>query len=302
VAECRRLRVSERAYVHWIEEGQPHGNDQAHWFRAEAEISPVPPIRFSLSEGPIVLRNGGAGVSASFALWDGIVGSEYFPAGTEEAFYMVSVERAVAQAAEIPLTEMELTSALFRLALAWSFSGGSDMVIESREIIISPRFESNATTVAHQLLRARGLTKISSNAHISFGYSSTYSQPPLSTAVHVARFARANSAAHQLLKYYHTARAARNRFANEADWFVNLYKVRDTLCEMFGGGSKTRNALGIKQNQWGDFGRVLNNNDFRHAEITGMAPSVSPAVVNDCFASARRWVVAYLLLQGLSVV
>jgi len=38
-----RQRVRDRAYTIWQEEGRPHGRDLAHWFQAEAEISPAFP-------------------------------------------------------------------------------------------------------------------------------------------------------------------------------------------------------------------------------------------------------------------
>jgi hypothetical protein len=34
----RQKRIRERAYEFWEAEGRQHGNDLAHWFRAEAEI------------------------------------------------------------------------------------------------------------------------------------------------------------------------------------------------------------------------------------------------------------------------
>ncbi len=32
-------RIRQRAYTIWESEGRPHGLDQVHWLRAEAEIS-----------------------------------------------------------------------------------------------------------------------------------------------------------------------------------------------------------------------------------------------------------------------
>lgn len=36
--EATRLTTAERAYAIWESEGRPHGRDQDHWRRAEAEI------------------------------------------------------------------------------------------------------------------------------------------------------------------------------------------------------------------------------------------------------------------------
>jgi hypothetical protein len=40
-------KIRERAYQIWIDEGQPHGRDQEHWSKAEAEIEhqPSPPLQ-----------------------------------------------------------------------------------------------------------------------------------------------------------------------------------------------------------------------------------------------------------------
>ena len=35
---ARELRIRERAFWIWLEEGKPQGRDQEHWRRAEAEI------------------------------------------------------------------------------------------------------------------------------------------------------------------------------------------------------------------------------------------------------------------------
>ena len=35
----RELRIRERAFWIWLEEGKPQGRDQEHWRRAEAEIA-----------------------------------------------------------------------------------------------------------------------------------------------------------------------------------------------------------------------------------------------------------------------
>jgi hypothetical protein len=89
------------------------------------------PVRLSITDGPVRLRNGGAGASATFDVWDGIMASEYFPAGTEEAFYQLVVEKPVTQPEDVPQIENELTWALLRIAETWSFSGGSDMLIKT---------------------------------------------------------------------------------------------------------------------------------------------------------------------------
>ena len=39
-ADDRGQTIRDRAYAIWEQEGRTHGNDRAHWFRAEAEIQP----------------------------------------------------------------------------------------------------------------------------------------------------------------------------------------------------------------------------------------------------------------------
>jgi hypothetical protein len=117
-------------------------------------------VRLSITDGPVRLLNGGAGVSATFDVWDGITSSEYFPAGTEQAFYQLAVEKSATQPEDVPQIKNELTWALLRIAETWSFSGGSDILIKTREVIISPKFESNAAEVKRLLLNAQGRTEV----------------------------------------------------------------------------------------------------------------------------------------------
>ena len=43
----RIMRIRQRAYEIWENEGRPHGLDQSHWFRAEAEIGEDTRVRRS---------------------------------------------------------------------------------------------------------------------------------------------------------------------------------------------------------------------------------------------------------------
>lgn len=257
----------------------------------------APTVRLSIREGPVVLRNGGLGVSQSFDLWDNIIASEYFPSGTEDAFYFVNVEKSVFQPHEVTPAEAQLASALSLLALAWSFSGGSHLDIEAHEIKLSSRVESNAASVERVLLAEMGLVRVTSTANFPISFSATYSNPPLFVASLIAKFSRNNFATQRLLKYYHNALNSRRR-PNDTDWFVNLYKVRDLISKIFGTEKKAKYELSIT-NGWSTFGKILNNNDLRHAEVTGTARPVSASAVNACYALARSWIVSYLQLQGL---
>ena len=128
----------------------------------------------------------------------------------------------------------------------------------------------------------------------------SYSCPPLAYAIAIASRMRSEYVTGQLVKYYHEARLKQPNL-DEVSWFVNLYKVRDLLQNLYGDGKQARTALSIRKTEWKNFGTLLNKHDLRHAEITGKARSVSPAAIDDAYATARRWVVAYLKIKGLAV-
>jgi hypothetical protein len=271
-------------------------------------------VRLSITDGPVKLRNGGAGVSATFDVWDGITASEYFPTATEQAFYRLAVEKPITQPEDVPQIENELTSTLLRIAETWSFSGGSDMLIKTRGVITSSKFESNAAEVKRLLLDAQGRREIRRTIPLPLEILAKYSQAPLSVAVQIAQFAKVHFATSQLLTYYHEARVNRG-FMNEPGWFVNLYKVRDTIHKIYVEKAKKNKvtktkpyvcselkALGVDMDEWKRFGSILNNNDFRHAEITGVSPPVPRNNVDMCYDAARKWVLLYLRSKNLPVV
>jgi hypothetical protein len=184
------------------------------------------------------------------------------------------------------------------------------------EVITSPKFESNAAEVKSLLLNAQGRTEVRRDILLPLEILATYSQAPLFAAVQIARFAKVESATSQLLTYYHEARVNRG-FMNEPGWFVNLYKVRDTIHEIYVEQAKINNvkkkqiklyvcnelkSLGVDMNEWKRFGSILNNNDLRHAEITGVSPPVPGNNVDMCYGAARKWVLLYLRSKNLPVV
>ncbi|MGO4869526.1 MAG: hypothetical protein ACLPGW_02790 [Roseiarcus sp.] len=143
-------------------------------------------VQLSITEGPVIIPSlHGAGVDAIHCLWNGAVASEYFPSGVGAggANYRVTLKKNLAQASEVQQVEDELTKALLMLAAAWPFSGGSHIVIESREIICSPRFQTNASEVEQRLLERDGLKKVTSTSHFPLEICATYAQPPLALAV-----------------------------------------------------------------------------------------------------------------------
>jgi predicted DNA-binding ribbon-helix-helix protein len=99
-----------------------------------------------------------------------------------------------------------------------------------------------------------------------------------------------------------------NEFPAAADFTqAARYYVLRTLAKKisgtihYGGEKQARKSLCISGKEWSDFGNLLNNHDFRHAELTGKAPPVSPVAIDDAYATARRWVVAYLKTKGLTI-
>jgi hypothetical protein len=151
------------------------------------------PLRISVQDGPVVLRNApDSGVNASYPLWDDIRASEFFPPGVESAYYVVALEKPVKHANQARLVEKELIDALLLIAAAWSFSGGSHLMIDQRELISAPRFESNAGTVEQPL--------ISFDAFSPLEILSTYVQPPLAFAIPIAKVMRAKPKTRRLVQ------------------------------------------------------------------------------------------------------
>jgi hypothetical protein len=176
------------------------------------------------------------------------------------------------------------------------------MVIQSRQVISSSAFRSNADEVERQLLASEGLTKqnFSVSRSPAPSASATYSVTPLKNAIAIAKTMRSDYVTGQLVKYYHEAWVNRLKL-DEASWFVNLYKVRDLLKKHYHGEKQAQTALSISRTEWKKVGDLVNNNDFRHAEITGKAPPVSPAEIDDVYTISRRWVVLYLKTKSLTI-
>ncbi len=259
-------------------------------------------VRISLQDGPVqVLSLNASGVRNSYPLWDGITASESFPEKVESAYFVVTLEKAASDAAEVPVAEDELIRALRILATAWPFSGGAFLGVETRTIAIHQRFESNARAVEDELLARRGLNRVIQGATLGVATSATYREPPLRIAAEIAKNAISNAALRKLLQYYHRACGEYYQYSHceYSSWFTSLYKVRDALSLLYGKSATT--AVNGPPSDWDFFGRLLNNNDLRHAELTGRLPTIPRADVDRLYAIAWRWIVAYLLSQGLPV-
>jgi hypothetical protein len=258
-----------------------------------------------LKEGPVLLRClGGSGIDASYPLWNGISAREVFPPGTDEAFYILTLTKSVCHPHAVAQVEAELGSALQLLSAAWPFSGGSSMVLESRAVITSARLESNASGVRTELLGRTGPTPVQASATAAYEALATYRQPPLKPGSVIATAAVANYGLFKLLHYHQAAWVEyyyRKR-AERASWFINLYKVRDALKKIYGSDGIAKARLRIPSSDWSFFGRMLNSNDLRHAEVTGVAPGISRPDVDRLYGLARTWTTAHLTTLRLPVV
>lgn len=276
------------------------GSERDRKTGAENAMEELERLEFIVKEGPVVIQNqGSAKIDACYPVWDGISAKEFFPAGAERgAFYVVTLMKGVSDAKQMRAAEIELSKALFKIASAWVFSGGSHMEIETRELIVSPRVNSNVDTVFKRLVGRDGSTPISSTSAMAIESLATYSQAPLGFATDIARLMQNDFLVSRLISYYHQAWTERGT----PSWALALYKVRDLLQTEYAGEARARRALGIPQKQWKQFGRLLNDNDLRHAEIRNVAPSISRQEVEWLYKTVRSWVAKFLSTMGVAAI
>jgi hypothetical protein len=261
-----------------------------------SEMSEPMPVELSFTDGPVFLRNGhGWGVSTTCDLWDGIVGSEYFPPTLESASYVIKLNKTVKAAADVRSVEQELIEALLVIAAAWPFSGGANLVLDSRRQIHSRRFESNALVVEQALLKGTGRSRLSGESAMNVESVAAYAQPPLSSAARIGQHARTDFRSWQLLHYYQRA------YADKSLWLIHLYKIADVLKRLHGTSAK-RTQFGIESTDWQQFERLLNTHDLRHASERAKQPPISAGDITRVFEIARQWILTYLRTQRLPVV
>jgi hypothetical protein len=260
-------------------------------------------VRLCIKDGPVLLRSAAElGVNCSMELWDGIVVSEYYPPRVSSAFYVVEVRKLAHSAREVRSIEQELSDALFMIAAAWSFSGGSLLPLESRRLISSTRVESNADEVGHALSMQEGTVHAASEGRMPIETLSTYSRAPLALAVGISKHMRNHLPTRKILEYHQESHVRGPRL-DPAAWFIALYKVRDLLDKFYKAKKKqARSELSIPLSAWKKFGDLLNNGDRRHAELAGIVPPISNEDLIWLYATAREWVKAFLIAQGFSVV
>jgi hypothetical protein len=263
-------------------------------------------VKLSLKEGPVIFSDATVdAINETYDLWEGAVASEYFPPKANSGFYVITLEKSAHRFEDVRDVEQNLTEALLLLATAWPFSGGSQMPLESRQLIKTPRYTSNAEDVEEEFLARGGRHRVIaySSGAISI-IEATYARPPLRYAIRIANHMRQNPVTRQLLSYYYQAWTVFYHAAsiNEAPWFVHLYKIRELLKDHYGGEVAARRILEISATEWNEFGRLQNNYDLRHAEKTGKSEKISWEAMNQVYHAAGRWISMYLCDQGLPVV
>ena len=215
---------------------------------------------------------------------------------------MLSLWKSVADAKEVWFAEAELVRALEFLSMAWPFCGGSFMVLETREITKSPRYESTANDAESQLLARLGLSRVEASFTSSILTLATYHEPPLEKASRIARAMLEDSRLRKLLGYHQRAWVEyyARRQTERSSWFVDLYKMREVLENIYGGEQQAKAQLGIPNSDWSYFGAILNNNDLRHAEIMDSAPEVPGENVAGLFRLAWTWIKTHLSRRAAS--
>lgn len=266
--------------------------------------SPTLFLQITLKDGPVLIPSlRQAGVSGHSPLWQGIVASEFFPPGTDSAFYVLTLGKPVSHPDHVSGAEADLIDALRTLAAAWPFAGGSFMVIDTQEVIVSRSFETNADAVRDELLAKLGRKTVSASVTIACESLATYARPPLVLASAIAKVMQDNPALRRLLHYHQRAWVSYycSSRGDRASWFIDLYKVRDLLKKLYQCEGKAISRLNFPVDDWKYFGGVLNNNDLRHAEITDTVPDMSRDEVDRLFVIARNMVTAQLKISGLSI-
>jgi hypothetical protein len=168
------------------------------------------------------------------------------------------------------------------------------------EVTQLPAFEDNAEEVRKAILREKGLLGVSGSANVSFEIVATYPQPPLKVASEIATALNNDPALARLLEYYNNAHL--NYYSaggRKASWFIDLYKVRDFFKKHFGKADRARKALRMSNDEWHFIGDILNNHDYRHADLTGVAPQASKKDIEKLFQISKQAIIAFLESKNL---
>ena len=253
-------------------------------------------VELSIKDGPVEIDTlFGAGAEKEVPLWDEIVGRETFPATREAAFYQLDLRKPVHRADEVLKGEEHLKLCLSALSHVWHFAGGTLLIYESSRREKSPRYISNAERIEEDFLAMQGKKKVYFGCGLSWNTIGSYRDMPLTLAANLCRAAASNVPLKKIFEYHYEG------LTDNEKWFVHIFNVRDALRKVFGKEDKVRSTLGISSSDWKEFGRILNNYDLRHPEISVRNVTVPKAEIAATKEMARLWILAYLQYLGLSV-
>ena len=172
------------------------------------------------------------------------------------------------------------------------------MDIQTRRVVNSPRVTTNSDVVIERLLSRDDHAPVTAHSATPIETSATYSQPPLALATEIAWLMQKDFLVRRLIGYYQQAWIERGT----PSWALHLYKVRDLFQKKYDGACAAQSALAIPNKEWECFGRLLNNNDLRHAEIDNVPPTIGAEDVLWLYNTARRWIARYLEIKGVRAV
>lgn len=249
-------------------------------------------IRVSVKQGPITLKaTQGVAIDNNYSLWNGITATELFPATEDTGNYELTLQKNVETSNEVDGVEQELLFALRRLSYAWPFAGGSILNIEPEQIGKVKVYESNAEKVRELLIEKEGKKLLRVKFNLNIEQSAIYASIPLESAIMLCKEAEKDYYLEKMLKYYYNARTDTKK------WFIDLYKVREKLCDAFGCAKNARETLGISDSAWRIFGKVLNNYDLRHAlnqEDEELEKKLDQGEINRVIEYAYDWIKLYI--------
>jgi hypothetical protein len=161
------------------------------------------------------------------------------------------------------------------------------MLLQDEATVVTPLTENNTAEVKERLLAQRGQMTVTASFSVGYELAGTYEGMPLQGAIGLCRRAREDAVLQALFRYHYLG------CVDKYKWFVELYKVRDTLKEWFRCEKRDWRELDIGDAEWGEFGKILCNYDLRHP---GRPPrrKVTDAEIARARQLAFDWVKAYL--------
>lgn len=209
-----------------------------------------------------------------------------------EHCYEISIFKEVLSLEELYQTKEKILNILEKIALLWPIVTGYSLRYVDIEKKILPKYQSNFDEVESKILETLGKTKKILSQNIMYKIYNEFDKPPLELTLKIYETIKKEPDVWKLLKYYAYS------LLDKDCWFVHLYKVRDKLEQIvkkkynFKKDYQVRKKLNIPQEEWKDFGKILNNYDLRHpGELNG---KISEADINKIKLLARKWIITFL--------